>query len=370
VKVLFLTRYPVEGASSRYRVYQYLPALRDLGVDARVSSFMSSAMYGAVFSASSSLKKGVYTIWAAIRRAAVVLTARLYDVVVMQRELLPFGPPMLEKFLHWQGVATIFDYDDALFIHKDSKHNPLASRMRRPDKTRQIFSLADAVAAGNQYLADCASPYCENSFCVEVAEDTERIPLRDFAASDRVVIGWLGSPTTEKYLELIRPALEDLFNDRSNLEMCVIGGGDFRLQNTEVVHVPWRMETEVENMLRFDVGLMPLPLEEWSKGKSGGKARTYMAAGVVPVCTAIGYNLELVENGKTGYLVETLEDWARALRELVDSAQLRERVGRAAREAVVERFSIEGQAKKLKAVLDSAIAYCNQRRGETRKTNN
>jgi glycosyltransferase involved in cell wall biosynthesis len=360
VKVLFLTRYPVEGASSRYRVYQYLPALRDLGVDPCVSSFMSSAMYNAVFSASSSLKKGLYTLWAAVRRLAVVLTAKRYDVVVMQRELLPFGPPVLEKFLHWQGVATVFDYDDALFIHKDSKHNPLASRMRRPEKVPQIFSLVDAVAAGNQYLADCASLYCDNAVCVEVAEDTRRIPLRDFAANDRVVVGWLGSPSTEKYLELIRPALEGLFKGRPNLQMRVIGGGDFQLQNTQVLHIPWRMETEVENLLKFDIGLMPLPLEEWSKGKSGGKARTYMAAGVVPVCTAIGYNLELVEHGKTGYLVETLEDWAQALSELVDSAQLRERVGRAAREVVVERFSVEGQAKKLKAVLDSAIAHRNR----------
>jgi len=361
VKVLFLTRYPVEGASSRYRVYQYLPALRELGVDARVSSFMSSAMYGAVFSNSASWKKGLYTLWALIRRVAVVLTARRYDLVVMQRELLPFGPPVLERFLHWQGVATVFDYDDALFIHKDSKHNPLASKMRRPDKTRQIFSLVDAIAAGNEYLADCARPWCDNAVCVEVAEDTARIPLRDFTAKDPVVIGWLGSPSTEKYLELIKPALEALFKDCPDLEMRVIGGGDFRLPNTEVVHTPWQMETEVENLLKFDIGLMPLPLEEWSKGKSGGKARTYMAAGVVPVCTAIGYNLELIEHEKTGYLVESLDDWSRTLGELVNSAQLRERVGRAARHAVVERFSIEGQAQKLKAVLDSAIAHRDQR---------
>lgn len=363
MNVLFLTRYPVEGASSRYRVYQYLPALRELGVDTRVSPFMSSAMFGAVFGDAPTWKKGLYTLWATVRRVAVVLAARRYDVVVMQRELLPFGPPVLEKFLHWRGVATVFDYDDALFIHKDSTQNPLASKLRRPDKTRQIFSLVDAVAAGNEYLADSARPYCDNAVCVEVAEDTRRIPLRDFTAKGPVVIGWLGSPSTEKYLELIKPALEDLFKDHPDLEMRVIGGGDFQLQNTEVMHIPWQMETEVENLLEFDIGLMPLPLEEWSKGKSGGKARTYMAAGVVPVCTAIGYNLKLIEHEKTGYLVETLDDWARALGDLADSEQLRESVGRAAREVVIERFSIEEQAQKLKEVLDTAIAQRNQRLG-------
>ena len=291
-------------------------------------------MYRAVFSSSASWKKGFYTIWATIRRVGVVLTAWRYDVVVMQRELLPFGPPMLEKLLRWQGMAIVFDYDDALFIHKDSKHNPLASKMRRPDKTLRIFALVDAVAAGNQYLADYARPYCENTVALEVAEDTRRIPLRDFSAGDSVVIGWLGSPSTEKYLELIRPVLESLFKGRDDLQMHIVGGGDFALQNTEVVHIPWQLETEVESLLGFDIGLMPLPLEEWSKGKSGGKARTYMAAGVVPVCSAIGYNLELIEHQETGYLVETMDEWMQALKALTESAQLRERIGRAAREAV------------------------------------
>lgn len=357
MKVLFLTRYPVEGASSRYRVYQYLPALAGIGVDAHVSSFMNSAMYRVVFSRSNSLQKGLNTVWAVIRRILIVLTAQRYDLVVMQRELLPFGPPILEKFLRWRGVATVFDYDDALFIHKDSKHNRVASKMRRPDKTLQIFSLVDAVAAGNQYLADCASPYCKNSFCVEVAEDTQRIPLRNFSQEKKVTVGWLGSPSTEKYLELIRPVLEALFKNRPNLEMHVIGGGDFQLENTNVKHIPWQLDTEVEHLLQFDIGLMPLPLEEWSKGKSGGKARTYMTAGVVPVCTGIGYNLELINTGHTGFLVESDEDWLRVLTMLVDSAELRENIGRAARQEVVERFSIDGQARKLKTVMNAAIAH-------------
>ena len=361
MKVLFLPRYPVEGASSRYRVYQYLPALGEMGVDAHVSSFMSSAMYSAVFSSSSTLTKGLHTIWATIRRIAVVLTANRYDVVVMQRELLPFGSPVLEKLLHRRGIATVFDYDDALFIHKDSTHNPLASKMRRPNKTTEIFSLVDAVAAGNQYLADCAKPYCENAICVEVAEDTVRIPLREYSENGPVVVGWLGSPSTEKYLELIKPVLEELFRAKPDLEFRIIGGGRFELANTKVVHIPWQMDTEVDNLLQIDIGLMPLPLEEWSKGKSGGKARTYMAAGVVPVCTAIGYNLELIDHENTGFLVEKPDEWLETLCRLVDSPELRERVGRAARQTVVQRFSVQGQAKKLRAVLDSAIAHRGRR---------
>ncbi|MFX4228151.1 MAG: glycosyltransferase family 4 protein [Porticoccaceae bacterium] len=357
MKVLFLTRYPVEGASSRYRVYQYLPALADIGVIARVSSFMSSRMYRTVFSDTQLLLKAWLTLLAVIRRVCVVLVAWRYDVVVMQRELLPFGPPFLERLLCSMGIATVFDYDDALFVHKDSKHNRLASKLRRADKVPQIFAMVDAVCAGNEYLAECARPYCDNAVCIEVAEDTRRIPLRDFSVSDRVVIGWLGSPSTEKYLELIRPVLEELFKSHDNLEMHVVGGGDFHLAWTRVQHIPWQMETEVETLLRFDIGLMPLPLEEWSKGKSGGKARTYMAAGVVPVCSAIGYNLELIDQERTGFLVETPEQWLATLNTLVESRELRERIGRAARAEVERRFSVTGQAEKLKNLLDTAIEH-------------
>lgn len=357
MKVLFLTRYPIEGASSRYRVFQYLPALADLRVQARVSSFMSSRMYRAVFRDTHTLLKAWLTLLATIRRVWVVLGAWRYDVVVMQRELLPFGPPFLERLLCAMGVATVFDYDDALFVHKDSKHNRIASKLRRPDKVPQIFAMVDAVCAGNEYLAECARPYCANAVCIEVAEDTRRIPLRDFSANDKVIIGWLGSPSTEKYLELIRPVLDDLFKKRDNLEMWVIGGGDFHLTWTQVQHIPWSMETEVQNLLRFDIGLMPLPMEEWSRGKSGGKARTYMAAGVVPVCSAIGYNLELIDRERTGFLVETGEQWLATLSRLVESAELRERVGRAARADVEQRFSVAGQAEKLKNLLSTAIEH-------------
>lgn len=366
MKVLFLTRYPIEGASSRYRVYQYLDALQKLGVQSKVSSFMEKRMYQLVFSPKGRFRKLIFAVLAVLRRLWVVLFAWRYDLVVMQRELLPFGPPLLERFIKLMGIPLVFDYDDALFVHKDSKYNQLASKLRRPEKTIEIFSLVNAVSAGNQYLAEAAKPYCKHSYCVEVAEDTDRIPLRDYNQNNQsnqnhdqsyqqkalVVIGWLGSKSTEKYLELIKPALEELFSTNENLQMKVIGGGDFRLDSTEVVHVDWALDSEVSELLGFDIGLMPLPLEEWSEGKSGGKARTYMAAGVVPVCTGIGYNLELIDQERTGYLVKSTEEWLSALVRLVQSAGLRQKIGLAARQEVINRFSVQGQAKKLKDIFD------------------
>lgn len=355
MKVLFLTRYPVEGASSRYRVYQYLDALGQLGTKSTVSSFMSARMYQLVFSPGTKLKKLTYAFFAVLKRCWVVLFAWRYDLVVMQRELLPFGAPILEGFIKLMGIPLVFDYDDALFVHKDSKYNQLASTLRRPEKTIEIFSLVDAVSAGNQYLADAAKPYCKHSYCIEVAEDTDRIPLRKYQKTGSVIIGWLGSKSTEKYLELIKPALEKLFVKHDGLRIKVVGGGEFKLNATDVDHIEWSLDSEVEELLSFDIGLMPLPLEDWSEGKSGGKARTYMAAGVVPVCTAIGYNLELIEHERTGYLVKTNEEWLSSLELLIQSAELRQQIGMTAREDVIKRFSVAGQAKKLNDIFELVV---------------
>ena len=115
ISVLFLTRYPVEGASSRYRVYQYLPHLEKLGVRCDAQSFMDTTLYDLSFTSGAVTLKVVKTIAAAARRLMVLQHWRKYDIIFMQRELLPFGPPLIERYLRSKGCCLVFDYDDALF---------------------------------------------------------------------------------------------------------------------------------------------------------------------------------------------------------------------------------------------------------------
>jgi glycosyltransferase involved in cell wall biosynthesis len=136
----------------------------------------------------------------------------------------------------------------------------------------------------------------------------------------------------------------------------IVGGGDFDLGDLPVTHTPWSLDGELAALRRFSIGLMPLPLEEWSRGKSGGKARTYMAAGVPTVCTAIGYNLELIRHGETGVLCTSNEEWEEALCKLIDDADLRQRIAEAARRDVEERFAPDKKAAALRAVFDDILA--------------
>lgn len=357
LRVLFLTRYPCAGASSRYRVHQYIPALTGMDVECVVQSFMDDSMYRLSTNRGHTFRKIAMTLKATWRRLLALRHHRRFDIVYLQRELLPFGPPWLEAWLKRQGAVLFFDYDDALFIKKASRYNPLATLLRSADKTLVLFKLVDCVVAGNDWLRDRAAKEGAHAVTLEVAEDTQRIGMHSPHSNQHpVTIGWLGSPSTVKYLREIEPVLRALASDHPALRFEIMGGGDFSMPGVPWVLNDWSLSGELKALARFDIGLMPLPSEEWAQGKSGGKARTYMAAGVVPVCTAIGYNLQLIRHGETGFLCHSLEDWMNYLKRSIADAQLRQTVAEAARLDVEQRFSVAGQAMTLRKLFDDVLA--------------
>lgn len=356
MKVLFLTKYPRDGASSRYRVYQYLPYVEAAGIVYRVQPFMTPDMYRAVNRRGAAATKVLHTVWAVLRRAAAVLGAGGYDLVFLQRECLPFGAPWLERALR-RRAPMIFDYDDALFLFKPSTHTPLADTFKRPHRITEIFRLADCVLAGNDWLRARAAENGADARTFHVAEDLQRYTPRPAPAGDGpLVLGWLGSPSTEKYLDIIREPLRALCRRHARLRLRIVGGGRFADTEIPVEHVPWRLDTEVAQLHAFDIGLMPLPLEEWSLGKSGGKARTYMAVGLPAVCTAIGFNCELINDGETGFLVREPQEWQTVLQRLIEDPGLRASIGSAARRAVETRFSLQQQGPRFVEILREVAA--------------
>ncbi|MHA7887791.1 glycosyltransferase family 4 protein [Roseicyclus sp.] len=362
-RVLFLTRYPVEGASSRYRVFQYLPHLERHGVQAEVQSFMDTPMYRLSLSSGRTGAKIAATLRATLRRLRALGRWRRYDALYLQRELLPFGGPVVERWLKHRGAVLFFDYDDALFIKKPSRYNWIATALRSGDKTRELFRLVDCVVAGNTWLRDTAlEAGAQRAVTLEVAEDTRRIPMHAPHSNDRpVTIGWLGSPSTVKYLRFIEPVLQKLAQQCPQVRWEIVGGNDFQMEGVDWRLGEWSLDGELDALARFDIGIMPLPPEDWARGKSGGKARTYMAAGVVPVVSAIGYNLELIRHGETGFLCESLEDWERSLARAIEDAVLRQRVALAARAEVEARFDPATIAAEMARVLREVIADARKR---------
>jgi len=347
----------MEGASSRYRVFQYLPYLTKMGISCSVQSFMDAEMYMLSLKSGYTIKKIIMTLKATIIRVSRLLKWRKYDILYLQRELLPFGPPIIERMLKSQGAVIIFDYDDALFIKKPSRYNPLATLLRSPDKTIAMFKLSNYTVAGNNWLRDVANAHGGKARTIEVAEDTGRFKIKEKYRNNKpITIGWLGSHSTVKYLRLIESQLISIARKHPEIQWEIIGGGEFEMREVPWKLYEWSIDEEVEGLARFDIGLMPLPLQEWSRGKSGGKARTYMAAGVVPVVSAIGYNLELIKNEVTGYLCYNNNDWECIIEDLIADTDKRKRVAAAARLDVETRFNPARQANEMVNLFNEIIS--------------
>jgi glycosyltransferase involved in cell wall biosynthesis len=297
------------------------------------------------------------TLKATVRRLWVLRRWRQYDALYLQRELLPFGPPIIEAALKRWGAVLLFDYDDALFIKKASRYNRLATALRSADKTRDLFRLVHCVVSGNNWLRDAAiDAGAERAVTLEVAEDTTRIPMHAPHSNDApVTIGWLGSPSTVKYLRFIEPVLQDIAQRYPQVRWEIMGGNDFKMDGVDWQLIDWSLDGELDALARFDIGLMPLPSEDWAKGKSGGKARTYMAAGVVPIVSAIGYNVELIRHAETGFLCETLEDWENYLVRAIEDAELRQRIALGARTEVEQRFDPSIIAVTMARLLNDVV---------------
>lgn len=356
LKVLFLTRYPYEGASSRYRVFQYVPHLEKQNVQCDTQCFMDSSLYQLSFSPGRIAQKAFQTLKATAKRILALRHWRHYDILYMQRELLPFGPPIFERYLKRRGATLVFDYDDALFIKKPSRYNPIATWLRSPKKTCEIFKIVDCVVAGNDWLRDVAIEEGARAVTVEVAEDTDRIVMHPGHTNDRsVTIGWLGSQSTVKYLHFIEPVLKRVAHLYPDVSFELVGGGSFAMESVPWRQTEWSLEGELQALQRFDIGLMPLPAEDWAKGKSGGKARTYMAAGVVPVCSDVGYNRELIRPEETGFLCSDEESWLKTIQRLIEDPDLRQMVAENARADVQARFSPGLQAAELRSLFDDLV---------------
>ena len=354
VKVLFLTKYARNGASSRYRTFQYLPWFEEAGIHCQVMPLFDEAYL--IHRYQSGRGHASDVLRAFLRRLGALATARRFDLVVVEYELLPYFPALPERWLGLLGVPYVVDYDDALF-HQYDQHKSRWVRHFLGEKIARVMRSAQLVTVGNSYLADYAKR--AGAMRVEILPtviDLERYP-RAFAArppNGPFTIGWIGSPSTAKYLQAIAPALADVCAGGKG-HVRLIGSGPIDLPGVPVELLPWDETTEVSNMQQFDVGIMPLPDEPWARGKCGFKLIQYMACGLPVVASPVGVNSEIVEHGVNGFLATTPTNWIQALNALLLDLDLRRRMGQAGRQKVEQEYSLQVTGPKLADLIKSAV---------------
>jgi len=355
-RVLFLTKYGRSGASSRYRVLQYIPYLEAHGFRCDVQSLHADE-YGAAFFARRE-KQVLYYVRRIAKRIAAVLRARRYSAVFIQKELVPYFPPLLELMLKRMRVNIIYDIDDAIFLlYAGSKH--FLVRRLLASKMPAVLRWSTVVLAGNAFLHRYALAYNPCAILFPTVVDHRKYEPKSQAvllgescqhAKMLPVVGWIGSPETLRFL-VERADLLRRIAARFPFQLCVIGVPGAAIPGIAVRAVPWDEKTEAIELARCDIGIMPLPDSEWAKGKCGLKLLQYMASGLPVVSSPDGGADAIVQHGVNGFVARSDEQWYSYLVTLLDNPDLRTLMGSAGRTHVEANFSLEQWAPRMADVL-------------------
>ena len=355
LKVLALTKYGRLGASSRMRFLQYLPWLQQASVEVTVQPLLSDEALRTRY------HLGSYGLWPLLRayatRCRALLQRRHFDVVWIEKEALQWFPLWLELAM-LRGTPYVLDFDDAVFHHYDQHSNPWLRRLYG-QRLDGLMAKAALVVGGNNYLAQRARD--AGARCVAVLPtviDLDRYPLRSkdlvTAASmdclPRIV--WIGSPSTVRYLQLLREPLQVLAKHHSFV-LRVIGGGVLDLPGVLVEVVDWSEDTEVKNISACDIGVMPLLDSSWERGKCGYKLIQYMACSLPVVASNVGVNVEIVQHGENGFLANSPDEWVTTLGKLLGDKSLSAQLGLAGRQQVERSYCIQKTGPRMAELLRS-----------------
>lgn len=328
MKVLFL----IQGfsvAASRYRVLQYIPYLESKGVETKVSLYPRT------------LKEN-FRFFNELSR---------YDIVFLQRKR--FNQPRL-SLLRRRAKRILYDFDDSVMYRNSKAKDPISSTRRR--RFVQMVKNCDFVIAGNEFLKREVLSFNRNVEVIPTGIDQERYHLKTYPVQqERVTLGWIGDHGSIHYLEKMRPIFDRIGAKYPHVELKIVCDTFFDCDRIKVIKKNWSSEEEVSDLQGLDIGLMPLVDDPWSWGKCGLKIIQYQGVGVPVVCTPVGINKDLVEDGTNGLWAMTPEEWEEKLSLLIENPGLREQMGREGRRRVLENYTYQACAPRLFSILTRVV---------------
>jgi len=342
-KVLFVCLHrPGRSPSQRFRFEQYIDHLNKNGYQCNFSWLLNAADDKRFYSKGNFFYKGLIVLKSILKRSKELFSTSQYDIVFVQRESFMLGTSFFEKQFA-KKTKLVFDFDDSIWMQNVSAANKKFSFLKNADKTRDIITRASIVFAGNKYLADFAKQFNSNVVIVPTTIDTELYKPVSKVSKEKICIGWSGSITTIEHMETKMQALKaikKIYGDKVYFK--IIGDGSYFSEDLKTKGLPWKKESEIEDMLEFDIGIMPLPDTEWAKGKCGLKGLQYMALGIPTIMSPVGVNSEIITDSINGFLAGSDEEWVEKLSLLIDSFELRQKLGNAGCKTVEEKFSVHG----------------------------
>jgi len=356
MRLLVLCPYPEGRApSQRLKFEQYYASWRSHGYEVDVRPFWSEPAWDILYAKGRRLAKARALLAGFFRRLRDYRDACRADLVYLHLEAAPLGPALLERRLKVRGVPLIYDIDDLVYLPRSSSGNRFMRWARNVEKIPELMRIADQVIVCTEYLRTFAVKHNANATNISSTIDTDSYqPRTHRGRTHGVVVGWSGSHSTSPYLKLLEKVLRTL-QESDGIEVRVIGDEGFSMPGIRLKAQRWVRESEVSDLSEIDIGVYPLPDEEWVLGKSGLKALQYMALEIPTVAQSVGANLQIIENGRNGFLAKNEGEWLSALRELIRDPDLRLRVGKAARQTVEERYSVRANERRYLDVLEKAF---------------
>ena len=321
-RILFLSK-GESSASTRYRAMQYFPLLQRAGFNV----------------AHAAVSGGIFNYLYALRSAAAA------DIVVILRKTFP--APML-WLLRWLSSRLVYDFDDAVFCNSDG--SPSATRMRR---FTAMAGTCDHILAGNGFLAGTAARFNPAVTVIPTSVDTSQYAAESPKPDDSIDLVWIGSRSTRKYLLEVLPALRLASVRLPRLRLKVIADFDLPEAGLPTLAVPWTSATEASELASAHIGIAPMRDDDWSRGKCALKVLQYMASGLPVISSNVGANAEVVDDGVTGYLVNSDESWCERIVELAADTSLCSRLGDEGRKRVLADYSVDPVFSRMRPVFDA-----------------
>jgi glycosyltransferase involved in cell wall biosynthesis len=362
MKVLALASYPVEAAATRFRLQQFVAPLAARGIILTIHPFLSSEIFQELYRRGAMVKVAGGLLRSGAQRLIEIASARHADVILIQREAMLFGPPLIE-WMMTRGLRRpmVLDLDDATYVSYESPtYGALSKTLKWFSKTDDLIRWATIVTCGNRSIAEYAADKGARTRIIPTVVDTEIFkPLARPDSRAPLVLGWIGTHSTFPYLESIFPVLSSLA-EHFDFRLKVVGSGRDRITipGITIENLAWAMDREVRDFQTIDVGLYPIDVKlysgKWAQGKSGFKAVQYMAVGVPFVATPVGGSAAIGEPGVTHFFASTNDEWYRSLERLMIDPDQRLKMGARGRAHAVAHYGLEDQADRLAQALVEA----------------
>jgi glycosyltransferase involved in cell wall biosynthesis len=359
-KILILCPSPRGTApTQRLKYEQYLSLLEKEGYQFTISSFQTRRFWNIVYKPGRAVEKIGWTAMGYLRRVFDLLRAPFYDAVFVNLWVTPLGFPFFERMLFLFNRKVIYDIDDMLFLDKKGQGKVgFIQRLKGRKKPLILMKHACYVIVCTPKLEEIAVAINKYKRAIDISStfDTDRFtPVTEYSQKETITIGWTGTHSTIRFLEPLQPVLAEV-SKRRRIRLLIIGNKEYKMKDVPTEYITWRDETEVQDLHYFDIGLYPIPANEWSLGKSSLKALTYMAIAIPFVATAYGTNFRIMQQGVQGFMALSDEEWIDSIIKLIDDAELRKRMGKAGRKTVEDFYSVKANFSKYLLVFNTVTA--------------